>query len=42
MADKQTNSAEPSKLEPLSLRAFADSLYHAERADNYFNLLHNS
>ena len=41
MADKQTNSGELSKLEPLSLKAFAASLYHAERADNYFNFLHN-
>src|SRR5215472_11821772 len=26
---------------PLSLQAFADSLYHGERADNYFKFLHN-
>jgi D-proline reductase (dithiol) PrdB len=27
--------------EPLSLRAFAQSLYHGERADNYFKFLKN-
>lgn len=26
---------------PLTMRAFADSLYHAERADNYFKFLKN-
>lgn len=26
---------------PLSLQALADSLYHGERADNYFKFLHN-
>lgn len=33
----------PAPEEPpaLSLQAFADSLYHGERADNYFKFLHN-
>jgi D-proline reductase (dithiol) PrdB len=41
MDDSQTDAPEPSQPEPLSLKGFADSLYHAERADNYFNFLHN-
>ncbi len=32
---------EPTKPEPLSLTAFAESLYHGERADNYFKFLKN-
>lgn len=32
---------EPSKTESLTLTAFAESLYHAERADNYFKFLKN-
>lgn len=38
MAD---NQAEKDPREPLSLRAFAESLYHGERADNYFKFLKN-
>lgn len=38
MADDQT---EKDPREPLSLRAFAESLYHSERADNYFKFLKN-
>ncbi|MDQ2716096.1 MAG: glycine/betaine/sarcosine/D-proline family reductase selenoprotein B [Chloroflexota bacterium] len=38
MAD---NQAEKDPREPLSLRAFAESLYHSERADNYFKFLKN-
>jgi len=32
---------EPNEQPPLTLRAFADSLYHGERADNYFTFLKN-
>lgn len=31
----------PEETPALSLQAFADSLYHGERADNYFKFLHN-
>jgi D-proline reductase (dithiol) PrdB len=31
----------PEETPSLSLHAFADSLYHGERADNYFKFLHN-
>jgi hypothetical protein len=31
----------PEESPSLSLQAFADSLYHGERADNYFKFLHN-
>jgi D-proline reductase (dithiol) PrdB len=41
MVDSQTNVPEPSQPAPLSLKGFANNLYHAERADNYFNFLHN-
>ena len=41
MADKTTSTAETSQPEPLSLKAFAASLYHAERAGNYFKFLKN-
>jgi D-proline reductase (dithiol) PrdB len=34
-------STTPEENPPLSLHAFADSLYHGERADNYFKFLHN-
>jgi len=36
MVDHQTDTPAP-----LSLKAFAASLYHAERADNYFKFLNN-
>ena len=41
--DPGTGSSFASHLssEALSLKAFAASLYHAERADNYFNFLNN-
>ncbi len=35
------NEQLPSKPEPLSLAAFAESLYHSERADNNFKFLKN-
>lgn len=38
MAD---NQIEKDAQEPLSLRTFTDSLYHGERADNYFKFLKN-
>jgi len=41
MADSQSRGPDLSQPEPLSLKAFAASLYHAERADNYFKFLHN-
>jgi D-proline reductase (dithiol) PrdB len=41
MVDNQTNAPDPSQPAPLSLKGFADSLYHAERADNYFKFLRN-
>src|SRR6266851_6999814 len=41
MADSQTNTPDLAETTPLSLKAFAASLYHAERADNYFNFLNN-
>jgi D-proline reductase (dithiol) PrdB len=41
MADSQSREPDLSKPEPLSLKAFAASLYHAERADNSFKFLHN-
>ena len=41
MADSQSNAPDPLQPAPLSLKAFAASLYHAERADNYFQFLHN-
>lgn len=43
MADSQANERPPqtSEAEPLSLTAFAASLYHAERADNFFKFLKN-
>jgi len=31
----------PEEMPALGLQAFADSLYHGERADNYFKFLHN-
>src|SRR6266581_3048032 len=41
MVDNQTNAPGQPKPEPLSLKTFAASLYHAERADNYFKFLNN-
>jgi D-proline reductase (dithiol) PrdB len=41
MGDRQFNTPGASAPEPLSLGAFAASLYHAERADNYFKFLKN-
>ena len=41
MVDSQSNAPDPLQPAPLSLKAFAASLYHAERADNYFQFLHN-
>jgi len=41
MVDSQMNTPEPPGTAALSLKVFAASLYHAERADNYFNFLHN-
>ncbi len=41
MVDNQTNTPGQPKPEPLSLKTFAASLYHAERADNYFKFLNN-
>lgn len=31
----------PEETPSLSVQAFADSLYHGERANNYFKFLHN-
>src|SRR6266699_3624755 len=41
MGDSQTRAPDPSGSVPLSLKAFAASLYHAERADNSFKFLKN-
>src|SRR5713226_10189089 len=41
MVDSQSNAPDPLQPALLSLKAFAASLYHAERADNYFQFLHN-
>ena len=41
MADHQINTPDSSQPEPLSLTDFAASLYHAERADNFFKFLKN-
>ncbi len=41
MTDSQSREPDLSKPEPLSLKAFAASLYHAERADNSFKFLKN-
>jgi D-proline reductase (dithiol) PrdB len=41
MADHRTDRSDSSAPAPLSLTAFAASLYHAERADNYFKFLKN-
>jgi D-proline reductase (dithiol) PrdB len=41
MVDHQTDISDSSAPEPLSLKAFVDSLYHAERADNSFKFLKN-
>jgi D-proline reductase (dithiol) PrdB len=41
MVDHQANAPDLSEPEPLSLKAFAASLYHAERADNSFKFLKN-
>jgi len=41
MVDRQSNAPDSSAPEPLSLKAFAASLYHAARADNYFKFLKN-
>src|SRR5216683_7019335 len=41
MADSQSRGPDLSQPEPLSLKAFAASLYHAQRADNYFKFLKN-
>ncbi len=41
MVDHQINAPDSSQSEPLSLKDFAASLYHAERADNFFKFLKN-
>jgi D-proline reductase (dithiol) PrdB len=41
MADHQITTPDSSQPEPLSLTDFAASLYHAERADNFFKFLKN-
>src|SRR5260370_24279333 len=41
MVDRLSNAPGSSAPEPLSLTAFAASLYHAQRADNYFKFLKN-
>jgi D-proline reductase (dithiol) PrdB len=41
MVDRQSPAPDSTASEPLSLTAFAASLYHAERADNYFKFLKN-
>ena len=41
MVDHQTDISDSSAAVPLSLTAFAASLYHAQRADNYFKFLKN-
>src|SRR5260370_4146587 len=41
MVDRPSNAPGSSALEPLSLTAFAASLYHAQRADNSFKFLKN-
>jgi D-proline reductase (dithiol) PrdB len=41
MVENQPNAPEPSQPAPLSLKDFADSLYHTERANNYFKFLRN-
>jgi len=41
MVDSQARAPDLSEPEPLSLKAFAASLYHAERADNSFKFLKN-
>lgn len=39
MTEHPVSRSEITQAEPLTLRAFAASLYHAERADNYFKFL---
>jgi D-proline reductase (dithiol) PrdB len=41
MVDHQINAPDSSQPEPLSLKDFAASLYHAERVDNFFKFLKN-
>jgi hypothetical protein len=41
LVDSQPNAPDPLQPAPLSLKDFANSLYHAERADNYFKFLRN-
>jgi hypothetical protein len=41
MGDRQSHAPDSSAPEPLSLTAFAASLYHVERADNSFKFLKN-
>ena len=41
MADHQITTPDSSQSEPLTLTDFAASLYHAERADNFFKFLKN-
>jgi D-proline reductase (dithiol) PrdB len=41
MVDQQINAPDSSQPEPLSLKDFAASLYHAGRADNFFKFLKN-
>jgi D-proline reductase (dithiol) PrdB len=41
MVDRQAHPQDSSAPEPLTLPAFAASLYHAGRADNYFKFLKN-
>lgn len=41
MVDRQSHAPDSTEPEPLSLTAFAASLYHAARADNFFRFLKN-
>jgi D-proline reductase (dithiol) PrdB len=41
MVDRQSHAPDSTEPEPLSLTAFAASLYHAVRADNFFKFLKN-
>src|SRR5260370_17125727 len=41
MVDRQSSAPDSTEPEPLSLTAFAASLYHAQRADNFFKFLKN-
>src|SRR5712692_9767534 len=41
MVDRQSSAPDSTEPEPLSLTAFAASLYHAQRADDFFKFLKN-